>query len=227
MIEPGSEENRTPEIQPRVPWTPPGMNATEESNATDMKSAPADGEQVPTKRGKSSVRLISVFVILLLAVGAYFLIAQAKNGGDSAKNQGKVALSEQELRDVIVSKKLIAYWAGPQTGAKYTLTATTPGIVLVRYLPGGVGINDTKTSFRAVGTYTQKNAFSVSENTGKADGNVGFISADGNAVFYAKGRPTKVYIGIKGKDIQVEVFDPVVDQALGLVLVRSQITLIK
>ena len=203
------------------------MDAAEASSAASSAATSVEGEQVGTKRGKSSVRLISVFVILLLAIGAYFLIAQAKNGGNSAKIQGKVALSEQELRDVIVSKKLIAYWAGPQAGAKYTLIASTPGIVFVRYLPGGVGLNDTKTLFRAIGTYAQKNAFSVSESAGKADGNVGFISADGNAVFYAKARPTNVYIGIKGEDIQVEVFDPVVDQALGLVLVRSQITLIK
>ena len=227
MIEPGSEENSTPGTQPRVPWTPPGMNATEQSNATGEASVPLDGEQVLTKRGKSMVRFLIALVILVLAVGAYFFISNARNSGDSAKIQGKVALSEQELRDVIAAKKLNVYWAGPLTGAKYTLIATTPGIVYVRYLPGGVGLNDTKTLFRAIGTYAQKNAFSVSENAGKADGNVGFVSADGDAVFYAKGRPTNVYIGIKGKDIQVEVFDPVVDQALGLVLVRGQITLIK
>lgn len=227
MIEPGSEESRTPGAQPRVPWTPPGMNATEESNAAEVTSAPADGEQVLTQRGKSMVRFFIALVILLLAVGAYLFIAHAKNGAVSGKIQGKVALSEQELRDVIAAKKLTVYWAGPQNGAKYTLIATTPGIAYVRYLPGGVGLNDTKTLFRAIGTYAQKNAFSVSENAGKADGNVGFVSADGDAVFYAKGRPTNVYIGIKGKDIQVEVFDPVVDQALGLVLVRGQITLIK
>lgn len=227
MIEPGSEEKSAPEAQPRVPWTPPGMDAPEASPIVKNASDSVEGEQALTKRGKSMLRFVIAFVILLLAVGAYLFIAHAKNGGDSAKNQGKVALTEQELRDVIAAKKLTVYWAGPLTGAKYTLIATTPGIVYVRYLPGGVGLNDTKTLFRAIGTYAQKNAFSVSESAGRADGNVGFISADGNAVFYAKGRPTNVYIGIKGKDIQVEVFDPVVDQALGLVLVRGQITLIK
>ena len=227
MIEPGSEENKTPGAQPRVPWTPPGMNAPGEPNALDTSSDPLNGEQVLTKRGKSMVRFLIVLVILVLAVGAYLFIAHARNGAVTGKIQGKVALSEQELRDVIAAKKLTVYWAGPLTGAKYTLIATTPGIFYIRYLPGGVGLNDTKTLFRAIGTYAQKNAFSVSENAGRANGNVGFISADGNAVFYAKGRPTNVYIGIRGQDIQVEVFDPVVDQALGLVLVRGQISLIK
>ncbi|MBI3428782.1 MAG: hypothetical protein HY050_01725 [Actinobacteria bacterium] len=217
MIEPGSEENRTPEVHRGEPVSSPIMEASE---------APVEDEQVLTKRGKSMLRFLIALVIVVLGIGGYLLIAQVNGGGDSAKIQGKVALSAQELKDVVAAKKLTVYWAGPQTGARYTLIATTPGIVYVRYLPGGVGLNDTKTLFRAIGTYAQKNAFNISQTAGAADGNVGFISADGNSVFYAKGRPTNVYIGIKGKDIQVEVFDPVVDQALGLVLVRGQISLV-
>lgn len=173
------------------------------------------------------MRIVVAFVIVVLGVGGYLLISHKVNsGGDLAKIEGKVALSAQELKDVVVAKKLTVYWSGPQSGAKYKLIATTPGVAYVRYLPGGVGLNDTKTLFRAIGTYTQKNAYAVSLVAGRADGNVGFINSDGNAVFYSKMRPTNVYMGIKGKDIQVEVFDPVVDQALGLVLVRGQISLI-
>jgi hypothetical protein len=162
-------------------------------------------------------------VIAILLVGGFFFIKHQRSGNDLAKIQGKVALSASELRDVVLAKKLTVYWAGPQEGAKYTLIATTPGVAFVRYLPGGVGLNDTKTLFRAIGTYAQKNAFAVSTAGASATGNVGFVNADGNAVFYSKARPTNVYIGIKGKDIQVEVFDPVVDQALGLVLVKNQV----
>lgn len=183
-------------------------------------------EPVLTKRGKSTMRFIVAIVVVALGVGGYLLISNANNGGDLAKIEGKVALSAQELQDVVAAKKLTVYWAGPQTGAKYTLIATTPGIAYVRYLPGGVGLNDTKTLFRAIGTYVQKNAYAVSLTAGKAEGNVGFTNSDGNAVFYSKARPTNVYVGIKGKDIQVEIFDPVVDQALGLVLVRGQISLV-
>lgn len=198
---------------------------TTEPEALEARTALVDGEPVLTPRATSVLRVVIALVVLILGIGGYLAIAHSKNG-DNAKIQGKVALSAQELRDVVAAKKLTVYWAGPQTGAKYTLIATTPGIIYVRYLPGGVGLNDTKTLFRAIGTYAQKNAFTVSRNAGKTAGNTGFINADGNAVFYAKGRPTNIYIGIKGKDIQVEVFDPVVDQALGLVLVRGQISLV-
>lgn len=180
-----------------------------------------DEEPVPAKQGPR--RVLIWILILAVLVGGFFFIQHQRSGSDLAKVQGKVALSAGELRSVVAAKKLTVYWAGPQDGAKYTLIATTPGVAFVRYLPGGVGLNDTKTLFRAIGTYTQKNAFAVSTAGASATGNVGFVNADGNAVFYSKARPSNVYVGIKGKDIQVEVFDPVVDQALGLVLVKGQV----
>lgn len=180
-------------------------------------------EKAVTAQRKSSRKVLVFILVVILAIGGFLLIKHQRSGSDLAKIQGKVALSAQELRDVVVAKKLVVYWAGPQDGAKYTLIASTPGVAFVRYLPGGVGLNDTKTLFRAIGTYTQKNAFAVSTAGAAASGNVGFVSADGNAVFYSKARPTNVYVGIKGKDVQVEVFDPVVDQALGLVLVKNQV----
>ena len=172
---------------------------------------------------KGPRRVLTSLIIVALLVGGFFVVKQFRGTSDIVKIQGKVALSAQELRNVVIAKKITAYWAGPQDGAKYTLIATTPGVAFVRYLPGGVGLNDTKTLFRAIGTYTQKNAFAVSTAGANATGNAGFVSADGNAVFYSTARPTNIYIGIKGKDIQVEVFDPVVDQALGLVLVKNQV----
>lgn len=180
-------------------------------------------EEAVVAEKQSFRRVLTWIVIAILLVGGFFFIKHQRSGNDLAKIQGKVALSASELRDVVLAKKLTVYWAGPQEGAKYTLIATTPGVAFVRYLPGGVGLNDTKTLFRAIGTYAQKNAFAVSTAGASATGNVGFVNADGNAVFYSKARPTNVYIGIKGKDIQVEVFDPVVDQALGLVLVKNQV----
>lgn len=180
-------------------------------------------EAIASKKKGSRKGLVWILIVILLAVGGFFIVKNQRSGNDLAKIQGKVALSASELRDVVVAKKITAYWAGPQDGSKYTLIATTPGVAFVRYLPGGVGLNDTKTLFRVIGTYVQKNAFAVSTAGAVVNGNVGFVNADGNAVFYSKARPSNVYVGIKGKDIQVEVFDPVVDQALGLVLVKNQV----
>lgn len=187
--------------------------------------APTSGqiEQTVVTKKKSSRKIQALTLVVILAIGGFFLFQHKSSGIDISKIQGKVALSASELRDVVVAKKIVVYWAGPQEGAKYTLIASTPGVAFVRYLPGGVGLNDTKTLFRVIGTYAQKNAFAVSTAGAATLGNAGFVNADGNAVFYSKARPTNIYVGIKGKDIQVEVFDPVVDQALGFVLVKNQV----
>lgn len=201
------------------------------TQSTEPVAPPIEAQVAKTKgkeatsslRGKNTLRSFVFIVGVIVVVGGFLLISHANKNGDIAQNQGKVALSDTELRDLVLSKHLTVYWAGPMAGAKYTLTAVTPGIVYVKYLPGGVGLNDTKTSFRTIGTYIQKNAFKVAQNAGAAPGNVGFLNADGNAVLYSSSRTSNVYIGIKGKDIQVEVFDPVENQALGLVLIRNQI----
>lgn len=177
---------------------------------------------VSTEAAKIRRKFITI-AVAIVAVGGLLLFVNANKSKDLSTLTGKVALSASELHDLVVSKHITVYWAGPMDGAKYTLTANTPGIAVVKYLPGGVGLNDTKTLFRAIGTYAQKSAFTIARNSGASPGNVGFVNADGNAIFYSSSRPSNVYVGIKGHDIQVEVFDPVVDQALGLVLVRGQI----
>lgn len=176
-----------------------------------------------TLEKKSPLKVLIWIFVAILLIGGFALVRHPKSDNDSEKIQGRVALTAQDLRDVVIAKKLTVYWVGPQDGAKYTLVATTPGVAFVRYLPGGTGLNDTKTRFRVIGTYVQKNAFAVSTAGAVAPGNAGFVNADGNAVFYTKARPTNVYVGIKGKDLQVEVFDPLADQALGLVLLMNQV----
>ena len=211
------DDETTPEFTSSEQVAPTAEPVAEMSPAEDQV------REVGVSQKKRLRQALTWAVVAIVLAGGFFVIKQPRGGNDPAKIQGKVALTATELRDVVRARKLTVYWAGPQDGAKYTLIATTPGVAFVRYLPGGVGLNDTKTLFRAIGTYEQKNAFAVSTAGAAASGNVGFVNADGNAVFYAKSRPTNIYIGIKGKDIQVEVFDPVVDQALGLVLVKNQV----
>lgn len=231
-----TESDETPVVATEFDETPVVATESDEAAAVATESddvvADREGEVTPSDEeveeavasdAKSSRKVLISILIAILVVGGFALVRHQRSSGDLAKIQGKVALSAQELRDVVVAKNLTVYWTGPQDGAKYSLIASTPGLAFVRYLPGGVGLNDTNTRFRAVGTYAKRNAFAVSTEGALLAGNTGFVNADGNAVFYATARPSNVYIGIKGKDIQVEVFDPVADQALGLVLVKNQV----
>ena len=203
------------------------------SDAERVYSETYEAESAPfvdlrSQRPKKRFKRLSVSLLVVIVVGAaaYFLVTQFTKGSDSQKLAGKVAMSADELRSVVLAKHLTVYWAGPTAGAKYALIATKPGSIFVRYLPNGQGLTDTTTSYRVIATYSQKNAFLITQSAGAVVGNVGFTNVDGNAVFYVKTRPTNVYMGIKGKDIQLEIFDPGIDQALGLSLLHNQIQLI-
>ena len=175
------------------------------------------------KRSRPLLAFGSLLAVIVLGIAGYFIISHYSKSNDVQKISGKVAMSASELRSVVLAKHLTVYWAGPMAGAKYALIANKPGSSFVRYLPNGNGLNDTTTSFRVIATYVQKGAFLITQSAGGVSGNVGFTNVDGNAVFYVKTRPTNVYMGIKDKDIQIEVFDPGIDQALGLSLIHNQI----
>ncbi|MDP1719441.1 MAG: hypothetical protein Q8L08_00335 [Candidatus Nanopelagicaceae bacterium] len=175
------------------------------------------------KRGKPFYLLITLVLVAILGATSYYFLSRTTRDTDSLKIQGKFAMSEQELRDIVSAKKLTVYWAGPLEDTKYALIAINPGSRFVRYLPKGNGLNDSTTSYRVIATYVQKDAFLVTQSAGGVTGNVGFTNVDGNAVFYVKSRPTNVYMGIKDKDIQIEIYDPGIDQALGLSLIHNQI----
>ncbi|MBI3428781.1 MAG: hypothetical protein HY050_01720 [Actinobacteria bacterium] len=179
------------------------------------------------KRGKGFYFIVTLLIVALLGGASYYIMGKSTRSNDALKIQGKVAMSEQELRDVVVAKKITVYWAGPLEETKYALIANKGGSTFVRYLPKGNGLNDTTTSYRVIATYIQKGAFLITQSAGNVVGNVGFTNVDGNAVFYVKTRPTNVYMGIKDKDIQIEIYDPGIDQALGLALIHNQVKQIR
>ena len=132
---------------------------------------------------------------------------------------GKIALSEAELRQVVVGEGLAVYWLGPQEGALYALNSVSAAQNYVRYLPNGKGLSDGSANYRVIGTYETKDAFSVTLNNAKKINSVGFINQDGNAVYYGTLAPNSVYVGVQGSDSQVEIFDP--NSGLALIAART------
>lgn len=167
--------------------------------------------------------IVSLSAIAVLVVVAVTLGLHISNKTDAQKIAGKVAMDQKALRSIVLAKHLTVYWSGPLDGYKYALVVDKTGSSFVRYLPEGRGLNDTTTSFRVIGTYSLKGAFVSTQTEGTKVGNVGFTNVDGNAVFYVKTRPTNVYMGMRNKDIQVEIYDPSVDQSLGLSLIHNMI----
>ena len=140
---------------------------------------------------------------------------------------GGKAVDAKELRDVVLANHLNVYWVGPETGARYVLNAAVLTSISLRYIPVGTVPNDAQVSYREVGTFVSANAFAVTKKAGLLPNGVGFVNVDGNAVYYDSRDPKNVYMGIKGADIQVEIFDPRPDQALAAAIMRGQLQKIK
>lgn len=132
---------------------------------------------------------------------------------------GKVALSEAQLREVVAGEGLVVYWLGPQEGALYVLDSVSTARNYVRYLPNGNGLDDTAANYRVIGTYETKDAYSVTLSNAKRPNSVGFINEDGNALYYATLNTNSVYVGVSGTDSQIEIFDP--NSGLALIAART------
>jgi hypothetical protein len=184
------------------------------------------------RRKRRNRRILSYFLVAILTGVATFFTANyvIKDKTLSPVNrllalQGGVDLNAQQLKDLVLSEGLIAYWAGPQIGARYALTALADGEIYIRYLPNGKGLHDARAAYRVIGTYYEKNAFANVEASGVQLNSVGFTNQDGDAVFYNKLRPTNLYIGLKSANLEVEVFDP--DSTLALVVATGPGTIRK
>ena len=79
------------------------------------------------------------------------------------RTTGELALTQQELTDILKEEGLAAFWLGPQQGAKYTLNITAGDQVFIRYLPDGEGLEDISQSYVVVATYPQEDAYAYQQ----------------------------------------------------------------
>ena len=134
----------------------------------------------------------------------------------NADYTGKTALSENQLKTVAQKIGGTFFWVGAQNGAKYTFNHNAPGQDFIRYLPSGLGLADTNQNYRVIATYKVANAYSILSQASKQPNSVGLTNPDGSFVYYSKSTPTHVYVALKGKDYQIEIFDPISGAALKL-----------
>ncbi len=207
-----------------------GEKDQEEMPSPKLKSPTSDAGE-PNQGNKKSRRLWGFILaaVLLggLLYGAFYLGTHLNRPENPQKMQGTVALTEQGLRDVVNKEHLTVYWTGPVAGDKYTLFIPKTGSAVVRYLPQGAVITDASPTFRLVATFIQKGAYSLALRAITQKANLGFLNIDGNAAYYVKTRPTNVFVGLKGKDVLIEIFDPGQGQAVALALFKGQIQQVK
>lgn len=121
---------------------------------------------------------------------------------------GESAMTELQLRETVVSNHLLVYWAGPRGGSNYLLDTIEANVIVLTELPPGQRVKATRSSYPQIATYIQRNAYKIVLKAGNNPNVSGFVNGDGNSVFYSSLDPKNVFVGIKGKDIEVQIFHP-------------------
>ena len=166
-------------------------------------------------------------------IGATLILAlvtlSSSFGSDRTANAllGETGLSQEELFQLVKDNQLTAFWAGPQEGAKFSLTVTADKQVFIKYLPSGNGLSDTNPNYRIIATYPEPAAFDITRAAGTQSNAVAFVNNDGAAVYYDKSKANNVYLAYSGINYSVEIFDPDAEAALQLATLPGNIAKIE
>lgn len=204
-------------------------SSDDDSSDSGIKGKLQELGQIKLFQSRKGVALVTAVITLVLTLGFSSLFAT--NPLDTttlaARISGGVALSEDELRDVVISLGETVYWAGPQRGAKYTINAQNVGAIYVRYLPDGKGISDTAPNYRVIATYKEANGFDATLAAGNQPNGVSVARPDNTGVlYYNKNTPTNVYLAYRSQPYQIEIFDPSAEIALDLASDDTKIQII-
>jgi len=231
-----------PELLAKIESTPPTSTVLPtikpKRNSKDSKKVELafpklafDNEKI-TKILKRRLPILIILVALFSSGLTYAISKQFDQGvvdqtSFLAKTSGGVALTEIELINVVEQLKSTVYWVGPLKDARYTINATTPGQIYVRYLPNGNGVNDLSAKYRVIATYSEPNAYESTAAAGNEANGVSFFTPEGSVVHYNKSVQNNVYVAYKDIAYQIEIFDPLNSEALNLATAPNQVQLIK
>ena len=198
------------------------------------KSMPVEVKKEKAKMSQNSKTILLMIASFLVgSVLTYSATSSPDNAPKASSSTfteviaGKVALTESELIDAVKKLGVDVYWAGPVSGAKYTLAVPAEGQAYVRYLPNGDGLTDTQPNYVVIATYTTTDAFRATQAAGNQSNGVTFINPEGAAVYYNKDTPTNVYVAYPNLNYQIEVFNPIAKTALDIASKQGALRLVK
>jgi len=182
---------------------------------------PAQSRTLPVSDG-SRVRWTAVIVGLVLLVGLGLLgytwySSSHKDTVEASTptNPGPVVMTKDQLTATVAASGHSLYWAGPQGLQSWEITIANRD-VYVRYLPVGVAAGST-TPFLTVGTYEKADAYTGLVQAAAVAGAKSQKLAGGSLVVQPAGKDTSAYFAFSGKDLLMEVYDPIPGRAMQLV----------
>jgi hypothetical protein len=180
-----------------------------------------------SERNMGILRYISIAitaVAITVALGALALHQHNQSSWRADAIAGKVALTQSQLETLVSEESITAYWAGPRPGYLYSIDATAKDRIYLQYIQANKNSSNVIANSRVIATYFTKDGFARTVAAATRPGNTGFRNPNGSVVFYSKNRNTDIYLAFPGKEVQIEIFDPLAGQALSLAVLQDQIT---
>lgn len=166
------------------------------------------------------IALASALAIQMANIYESYRTADVVNG---LRLHGLKAMTQDQLRETVESNHLVVYWAGPEKGATYLLDTVEANVAVLTILPPGIDPKQTRASRPQIATYDVKDAFQAVLTGGGNPDVAGFISADGNSVFYSRLDPKNVFVGVRGRDVELQIFDPSPGVSLAIARERGRL----
>lgn len=166
-----------------------------------------------------TVLLSLVAVLSTLGAIGFGHLRQSNNGNGVAvalQLNGQSEITEAQLRKLVVANHLTVFWTGPEAGARYLLSSTDRTAIVLTILPPINTGRAARATYPEVITYVEKDAFTAVINGRQDQGSGGFLNADGNSVFYSELDPKNVYVGLRGLDIEIQIYNPVPGESLAI-----------
>lgn len=199
--------------------------ADEEARREEERWERAHPEGAPAQNKRTTAIRVGGVVGVAVALGVGLWLVLRDNGSSSTSptspppvtgtNSSPVPISLNGLQ-TIARLGIPIYWAGKRPGTTFEMTKKADNGILIRYLPAGVPVG-VKVPYLTVGTYPVKHAFGVTSKLAAQQGSVSIPVGENRVATYSSSRPTNVYLAEKGRDYQIEVYDPTPDRAQQLV----------
>ncbi|MDP9223628.1 MAG: hypothetical protein M3P18_07180 [Actinomycetota bacterium] len=175
---------------------------------------PSDQPRRGNAAGRFGQQPVRLGVVLAIGAAIAFVVWLAVGRSDSdsdspaAPEAAKaVRISAGGLRTLGGALNRPIFWAGARPNLQYELTRASNGRVWIRYLPKDAQIGERGALYLTVGTYPVTKAFAATRRVAQQASSTRVDVGDDAVAFYAKDRPTNVYLAFKGSDYQIEVFD--------------------
>lgn len=156
----------------------------------------------------SFIAVITLISALSIQVANIYASHQSAGLENALRLHGLRVMTEAQLRETVDSNHLVVYWDRTEKGSKYLLDTIEANVIVLTILPASGDTNQTRATYPQIATYDVKDAFQAVLAGGGNPDVAGFINGDGNSVFYSELDPENVYVGLRGRDVELQIFDP-------------------